>query len=627
MSGFCGWIGGSDRVRHHGEALDKMVSGLPWPEDCRTHSFCEASAGLGICSDSVTGDWLEAPDLLVAIEGYPVWRDERLAAVARAQGHAHALACAYRDHGTALFEKLRGGFSFAVLDRAAEQALLAIDRLGTQTLCYARGEPGGLVFGSTTDSVRAHPAVTATVAPQSVFNYFYFTDRIPAPGTIYREQQKLLPGQYLFFDRGRVELKLYWRMPYIEDAGTPFDELTEGLNDRLSAAVAACTAGERLSRVGAFLSGGLDSSTVVAYLAALADGPANTFTIGFEVEGYDETPYAEITHRHFKTNHDVYYMTPKDVFQYFPKISQFYDEPFGNSSALPAYCCALRAKQAGVEVMLAGDGGDELFAGNGHYVKDAIFDHYARLPVFLRRFAIEPFLKYVPFRDRVTLFRKAAKYVRLAKMPVAHRIKSDNLYAALSPTEIFEPDFLEQIDPLQPAAFSQEIYESSVSGSKLQRMMQYDLRVTLADGDLRKVARTCALAGMRVRFPFLDDDLVELSARVPPRLLLRHGRLRDFYKRAMERVLPEETLQKPKHGFGLPYEAFTAYKPLSELLCDSMVTLKKRHYVREPFLDTLIAHTRRGDTSMFDCVIWELSALELWLDSRSRADALVQEAL
>lgn len=625
MSGLCGWIGDSNRIRHPGETLDKMVSGLPRVEDSRTRRFCEPSAGLAISSYAVTGDWLEQPDLLVAIKGDPVWRDDRLAGVAKERGQALALARAYSEHRTALFEKLRGSFSLAIVDRAAQQALLAIDRLGTQPLCYAHCEQDGLVFGSSTDSVRAHPAVTATVAPQSIFDYFHFVDRIPAPRTIYREQQKLLPGQYLFFDRGRIELTRYWHMPYVEETGARFDQLAEELNDRLRAAVAACIAGEPPSRVGAFLSGGLDSSAVVAFLAALSQEPAKTFTIGFDVEGFDETPYAEIIARHFETKHDVYYMTPADVLETFPRISQFYDEPFGNPSALPAHWCAMRAKQAGVELMLAGDGGDELFLGNERYIKDGIFDHYGRLPASLRRFAIEPVLGRLPLREHVTVLRRAAQYVRLANAPVAVRMTRDNLYATADPREIFEPDLLQQVDPTEPEAFAQQVYDSAVSGSKLQRMMHFDLRITLADGDLRKVGGMCELAGVRVRYPFLDDDLVEFSARVPPSLLARHGRLRDFYKRAVRGLLPPQTLTKPKHGFGVPYVRFARYKPLSELFCDTLTAMKKRHYVRERFLDMLIERTREGDTAIYDGVVWEFAALELWLDSRSGADALVRD--
>jgi asparagine synthase (glutamine-hydrolysing) len=147
-------------------------------------------------------------------------------------------------------------------------------------------------------------------------------------------------------------------------------------------------------------------------------------------------------------------------------------------------------------------------------------------------------------------------------------------------------------------------------------MMHFDLRVILADGDLRKVGRMCELAGLRVRFPFLDDDVVEFSGRIPPSLLIRRNRLRYFYKRALRGRLPQETLQKRKHGFGLPFSAFAAYKPFLELFCDTLAALKKRYYIQRNFLDELIDHTYRGNTSIYDCIIWELAVLELWLASR-----------
>ena len=616
MSGICGWIGREFLIRQPGAVIDRMVAGLPQRSGLHTSSSCDARAGLALAPQAESSAWLETSDLLIAIDGYPHWRSEELSRVARDRGEAKAIELAYRKYHTGFLDFLRGQFALAVIERTRERAFLAIDRLGTQSLCYACCEPGGLVFGATTDSVRAHPTVATSVSLQSIFDYFYFVDRVPAPRTIYRELQKLPPGHCLTFDHGRAEVKQYWKMPYAEEAGATADELSDELNDRLRVAVSSCTAGEHPSRVGSFLSGGLDSSTIVAFLAETAETAVNTFTIGFEVDGFDETPYAEIVARHFATNHDTYYMTPGEALSIFPTIARFYDEPFGNPSALPVYCCAMRAKQAGMELLLAGDGGDELFAGNARYVKDGIFDHYRLIPRPLRRFMIEPLLDRVPARSRRGILRKAVKYVDLAKESVPFRMTRESVCAAMDPLVLFEPDFLAQVTVSAPLAFAQALYDSIDSRSKLQRMMHFDLRIILADGDLRKVGRMCDLAGLRVRYPFLDDDIVEFSGRIPPNLLIHKGRLRYFYKRALRARLPQETLQKSKHGFGLPFSAFAAYKPFLELFCDTLAALKKRHYIRRNFLDELVDHTYRGNTSIFDCVIWELAVLELWLASR-----------
>ena len=200
-----------------------------------------------------------------------------------------------------------------------------------------------------------------------------------------------------------------------------------------------------------------------------------------------------------------------------PKISATYDEPFANSSAVPAYLCALRAKEAGVETLLAGDGGDEIFAGNSRYVSDAIFDHYRLIPKVFRQGLIEPLVSGLPgWLRRVPLARKLPNYVDLATKSVAERLTGNNLYQALDPAEIFADEILSEISLEAPLALVRAIYDEAPSEAKLHRMMYLDLRITLADSDIRKVSRMCEIAGLRVRYPMLDDDLVAFSATVPP---------------------------------------------------------------------------------------------------------------
>lgn len=279
--------------------------------------------------------------------------------LARAEGHARALLTAYRQKTSALLDRLRGTFSFAILDLKSGEALCAIDRYGIATLCYAQPKPGLIVFGSTTDAVRAHPEVGATIALQSIYDYLYFVDRIAAPTTIYREQRKLPPGECLQWKGGAAKITRYWHMPYRATANLDKLAAAEELRSRLQNAVKASLAGEDFDRVGAFLSGGLDSSSVVGVAAGLMPQKLKTFTIGFPVEGFDEAEYAEAAAKHFGTIHQIYYLQPQDVVDILLKAVRIYDEPFGNSSFVPAYHCARLAKEAGIEMMLAGDGGDD----------------------------------------------------------------------------------------------------------------------------------------------------------------------------------------------------------------------------------------------------------------------------
>ena len=361
-------------------------------------------------------------DLVAAIEGSPIWSDTALADIASADGHARALLAAYRRRGSALTDVLRGAFSFAVVDLRAEKVFAAIDRCGIQTLCYAQPQAGSLVFGSTTDAVRAHPKVEATVAMQSVFDYLYFTDRVPAPQTIYREQRKLAPAESLRLESGRVTVDSYWQMPYRSTVRIDKAAAAEELKLRLRNAVKASLSGEDGRNVGAFLSGGLDSSSVVGVAAGLLPSPLQTFTIGFPAAEFDESYYANIAAAHFKTKHRSYVLRPEDTINVLLKSAQIYDEPFGNSSLIPAFYCAQMARDAGVDVMLAGDGGDELFAGNKRYFVDGIFEHYARLPSLLRRRLLEPAADHLSFARNGGAIGKALRYVEHARKSVPERM-------------------------------------------------------------------------------------------------------------------------------------------------------------------------------------------------------------
>lgn len=593
-----------------------MARALPSHGVTQTQLASGASYGLALQTHPAAGAFAATTDIVAAIEGYPTWSDPALRNVAATQGHAQALIAAYRQKGNKLLDVLRGSFTFAVIDIAAEKLLTAIDRVGIQTLCYAQPAPDLVVFGATTDAVRAHPAVKATIATQSVFDYFYFIDRVAAPSTIYREQRKLTPGEYLAVENGKTATASYWQMPYRAANTIGKATAADALKQQLRHAVETSLIGENGDHVGAFLSGGLDSSSVVGVAAGLLPNKLQSFTIGFPVEGFDEAYYADLAAKHFKTKHQTYYVQAQDVVDVLLKAVQIYDEPFGNSSFIPAYYCAKIAKEAGVEMMLAGDGGDELFAGNKRYAEDGVYDYYTRLPAALRRGLVSPLCRVLPESRRAGLLGKIVRYVRRAEKSVPERM-ADNIFQALSAETIFAPEALRDMDPNLPLTLAEEIFDAPRDASKVQRMMHLDLRITLADTDLRKVVRMCELAGVRTRFPFLDDDLVEFSASLPETLLMENGKLRQFYKDAMSDFLPGEIINKTKHGFGLPYLSFmNSYAPLRDLVCDSLTNLKRHAYFRAQFLDALIASARQGQLSGHQIVAWDLVVMDLWLESR-----------
>ena len=612
MSGFCGWIGTAPQPDAE-QAIRRMADALPAHGDLLNETAEQGWCGLASRARRSNGSWFQDERIWVTLEGYPHWSDPELERLAQERGHAAALATAYERHGKGLLERLHGPVSFAVIDHKNRTALAAIDRAGIQTLNYAETSDG-LVFGATADSVRAHPAITATIHPQSLYDFFYFVDRIPAPHSVYQEQKKLVPGEYLAFANGRVEVASYWQIPYRDDVAGDPEKLQRELLEQLRTAVDPIAAHPDL---GAYLSGGLDSSTVVALLSQQRSDPLKTFTIAFEDPRFDESPYADLIAERFATDHDSYTVHPERVEEIIVRIAQAYDEPFGNSSAIPTYLCALRAKEAGVTMMAAGDGGDEFFAGNARYLEDQVFDHYARVPGFLRKGLIEPALAVAPFKDRITLLRRARKYVQLASMSVAERFVRNNIFIERDYREIFSPDAVAMIDPKGPLRFVEAMYETPASQDKLHRQFYVDQRLTLADSDLRKVCRMCDLADVEVRFPFLDENLMEYSARIPPKLMLKDGRLRAFYKEALASVLPRETLEKSKHGFGLPYLRFLKESSvLRDLARTSLEELRDDGLFRADFLDQLAQRLDSSSEGQEDSAIWDFLVIRQWLASR-----------
>jgi asparagine synthase (glutamine-hydrolysing) len=571
-----------------------------------------AAAAFGSLAASGGADVLGDEERLVAVWGRASFSDIKLADLARRQGIARALAEGYARIGADVLTKLSGGFAIAILDGRSGEAVLGIDRMGTRPVCYTvAGDT--LVFGSTLDAINAHPRIAPAISRQAIYDYVYF-HMVPGPQTIYADRHRLLPGTCLLWRKGASEIRSYWRMRYTENEARPEPELKERFLALLRSSVReAAEAGS----VGTFLSGGTDSSTVAGVLGEVMGQPARTYSIGFEAQGYDEMRYARIAARHFGTRHHEYYVTPDDVVSAIPRIAAVHDQPFGNSSAIPTYYCAKLAREDGVDTLLGGDGGDELFGGNERYAKQYLYSLYSDLPRTLRKSLIEPVLGLLP---PVSLMGKAQRYVRNASMPMPARYDNYNLLERLGPASVFTQQFLEGVDRALPPAQVEEAYNSAQAESLINRMLALDLRYTLADNDLPKVVRSCELAGVEARFPMLNDDLVAFSARLPPELKLKRTRLRYFFKHALRGFLPDEIIAKTKHGFGMPVGPWLETHPrLRQLALDSLADLKRRHIVRPQFIDELTSVHVRSHAKYYGTMVWVLMMLEQWLKQHRAA--------
>jgi asparagine synthase (glutamine-hydrolysing) len=284
---------------------------------------------------------------------------------------------------------------------------------------------------------------------------------------------------------------------------------------------------------------------------------------------------------------------------------------------VPAYLCAKLAHDCGVATMIAGDGGDEIFAGNKRYAEQQRFAGYARLPRLLRCGLIEPLARALPL-DGPWLLRKARRYVDQASLPLPDRLEIDNPLNGPALAGMFADAALAAIDPLAAMHERRAVFAKAGTAADLKRMLRLDLQITLADNDIRKVRRTCELAGVGVRFPFLDDPVVELAARVPSGLLINRGELRSFYKTAFRGFLADATIAKKKHGFGMPFAEWLGKDPgLRALALDCLARFGRRGYLRTDFLDRLgKALGGDGKGSEVGGLAWDITMLELWLQSR-----------
>jgi asparagine synthase (glutamine-hydrolysing) len=436
---------------------------------------------------------------------------------------------------------------------------------------------------------------------------------IPGPRTVRAGCERLLPGTCLLWRNGKAETSTYWRMRFHEDERAPFPALKSRFLHVVREAVRdAAPEGA----VGAFLSGGTDSSTLAGMLCDVTGRPARTYSIGFEADGYDEMEYARIAAQHFGTSHHEYYVTPEDVVAAIPEIARVHDQPFGNASAVPTYYCAKLARADGVETLLGGDGGDELFGGNERYAKQYLYSLYSDLPAALRKGLIEPVAALLP---EAGIAGKAQRYMRNAMQPMPARYDSYNLLERLGPAQVFTADFLETVDTRRPRGDVARAYAETNARTLINRMLALDFKYTLADNDLPKVMRSCELAAVDVRFPMLDDAVVDFSARLAPRHKLRGTRLRWFFKEALRGFLPDAILAKTKHGFGLPFGPWLReHAPLRELAMDSLADLKRRHIVRAAFIDELTGARVQEHAAYYGTMVWILMMLEQWFRAHAQ---------
>jgi len=608
MSGLFGWVGFEASRESSLRIIQKMGAGSH-PGKSGSNQWTADTAALATNGTIEPTAMHEQADLVAAVVGAPYFSDPELSASVEENGVAAAVAQGFRKRGPAFLESVRGGFALAVIRPRSNELFLAIDRIGGRYPLRYKVAGDSVIFASDGDAIQAHPIGASELDPNGIYSFVYF-HVVAAPRTVRRNVKRLLSGSYLHASGGLTRIRSYWQPEYRDQGRASTPELEREFRELLRDSVRRAAEGEN---AGCFLSGGTDSSAVAGTLGEVTERPSRTYSIGFQAKGYDEMEYAREAAGHFGTDHHEYYLTPDDAVELIPRIAQAYSDPFGNASAVPAFFCARLARENGVECMLAGDGGDELFAGNKPYAKQKVFAFYHRIPRPLRAAILEPVTFGFPMGESILPVRKLRSYIRQANVPMPRRAQSYNHLDRLGHATVMTSDFLATVDTEEPLRMQTETYEGALADNMVNRMLAMSLRFTLADNDLPKVSRMCELAGVRVAYPLLSDELVEFTCRLPADLKVKGLKLRWFYKHALRDFLPEKILRKTKHGFGMPFGFWMRdHPPLRELAMDNLNDLKARHIVRSDFIDKLLRLHEADHAPYYGVFIWVFVQLEQW---------------
>ncbi|MEO3812785.1 asparagine synthase (glutamine-hydrolyzing) [Sphaerisporangium sp. B11E5] len=537
------------------------------------------------------------------------------------EGDSECLVHAYEEFGDDLVHRLRGMFAFALWDTRRGRLLLARDRVGKKPL-YWRAGGASLWFGSELKSLLRDPAVPRELDPVALHHYLTY-QYVPAPWSIYEGVRKLPPGHLLVWQDGVTEVRRYWRLDSApRPAGTEAEE-AERLRELLLEATRVRMVSER--PLGAFLSGGLDSSAVVAAMARQASGPVKTFTIGFEDQAFDERRYARMVAERYGTDHHELVVSRPGT-ELLPELTWHYDEPFADSSAIPSFCVA-RLSRAHVVVALNGDGGDECLGGYRRY---AAMARLRRVPVpeaarpWLRRLGVAVHSR-APARSRL---RDAGRVVELLGLPPALRYA--RLMSCFGPAQkaaLYTDALRERVAGVDSYALLEDAFAASRAATDVGRLIDVDIATYLPGDLLVKMDIATMGNSLEARSPFLDHHLLEWAARLPLELKIRSGTTKYLLKRAVAPWLPAEVIDRRKAGFGVPLARWLRgglREPAYDVLTDH--TARSRGLFRPAAVTRLLrAHDAGHDHADR---IWALMQFELWhrafVDRReSRAPARV----
>jgi asparagine synthase (glutamine-hydrolysing) len=521
------------------------------------------------------------------------------------KGDTEIILHLYEDYGTDCVQHLRGMFAFAIWDGRERRLFLARDRVGKKPLYYFYDQ-NTFIFASEIKAILEHPEVPRRVNPKAI--PFYLTyGYVPPSGSIFEGIHKLPPGHVVIVQDNELEVSEYWDLYYPPDqsAARPEEDYIEELRRLFKEAVAL----RLISDVpfGAFLSGGIDSTAVVAVMSGLMDQPVKTFAIGFAGEpSFDELKYARLAAERYGTDHHEFVIEPKAI-ELLPRLVWHYDEPFADSSAIPTYLVSKLTREH-VTVALNGDGGDELFAGYERFAAARLAEAYRKTPQFVRR-SLARLLRALPESTSYRGFvRQARRFVESAPLPLLERY--------LGWVAIFSDDLRESLLADGQETDVREHFASHLSQVEnldlISRLLYLNTKTYLPEDLLIKADRMSMANSLEARSPFLDQEFIQFAAKVPVSLKLNGLTTKYILKKALRGLAPREIIDRPKHGFGVPVGKWFR-KDLKDYVKEMLLgpeTLK-RGYFREEALRWLIQQHQEGQRD-FGHQLWALLTFELW---------------
>ena len=520
-----------------------------------------------------------------------------------------AIVHAYEEYGADAPKHLRGMFAFAIWDERKEELFLARDRVGKKPLLYARvGRT--FVFGSEFSALLQHPAVGREVDREAVHHYLSFMC-VPAPMTAYRDIRKLEPGHSLTLTKdGEVRTARYWEPDFSQKLDISEEEAGERTLELLRDAVRVRLMSE--VPLGAFLSGGIDSSTVVALMAEVSDRPVKTFSIGFEEQDFSELHHARRVAEHVGAEHHEFIVRP-DALEVLPTLVEHYGEPYADSSAIPTYYVS-RETRRHVTVALNGDGGDEAFAGYERYAAMRLSERYRRLPAVLREGVIRQAVGLLPSselkRGRV---RSVKRFLRAASLPPVERyLQWVSVFNPEAKRELYTDEFRRETEGADVRRWLAPWFARANGAGVVDASLLADTMTYLPNDLLVKVDIASMAVSLEARSPFLDHHVIEFAARLPERLKLRGLTTKYILKRTLTKLLPPQNLSRSKMGFGVPVGHWFRGQ-MQPFLREHLLSEKAagRGYLRPEGVARLVEEHTRGERDHTH-QLWTLLMLELW---------------